>query len=87
LLSLWSVEPPAVFARLSVGQFLGGARILSADSVRLMGQNQIGAIFVESQPAADPSLTRPFPLRTGYDQFGFGFQVASVAALYQQLHE
>jgi len=59
------------------GGRLGHARILSADSVRLMGQNQIGALFVAPQPAADPSLTKPFPLGAGHDKFGFGFQITS----------
>ena len=59
------------------GGHLGSARILSAHSVRLMGQNQIGAIFVEQQPAANPALTRPFPLGAGRDKFGLGFQITA----------
>jgi methyl acetate hydrolase len=62
------------------GGRLGQSRILSADSVHLMGQNQIGALFVTLQPAADPSLTRPFPLGAGHDKFGFGFQITSKVA-------
>ena len=55
----------------------GTTRLLSENSVRAMGQNHIGAIFVEEQPAADPQRTRPFPLGAGKDKFGLGFQIAS----------
>jgi CubicO group peptidase (beta-lactamase class C family) len=51
--------------------------MLSESSVKMMGQNQIGSIFVEEQPAADPLRTKPFPLGAGHDKFGLGFQVAS----------
>ncbi len=61
------------------GGRLGHARSLSADSVRLMGQNQIGAVFVALQPAADPASTRPFPLGAGHDKLGLGFQIGSAA--------
>jgi CubicO group peptidase (beta-lactamase class C family) len=57
------------------GGRLGSVRILSARSVHLMGQNQIGAIFVTEQPAANAALTRPFPLGAGRDKFGLGFQI------------
>ena len=56
---------------------LGDARILSARSIGLMSRNQIGAVFVSQQPAADPTLTRPFPLGAGRDKFGLGFQVTA----------
>jgi CubicO group peptidase (beta-lactamase class C family) len=56
---------------------LGDARILSEKSVGLMSRNQIGAVFVSQQPAADPGLTRPFPLGAGRDKFGLGFQVTA----------
>ena len=56
----------------------GSVRLLSEESVRLMGENQIGAIFVEQQPAADPILTKPFPLGAGRDRFGLGFEIASI---------
>jgi methyl acetate hydrolase len=58
---------------------LGETRILSAKSVALMSRNQIGAIFVSQQPAADPTMTRPFPLGAGRDKFGFGFQVTTAS--------
>jgi CubicO group peptidase (beta-lactamase class C family) len=57
------------------GGALGEARILSEESVAQMGQNQIGDIFVEQQEAANPALTKPFPLGAGNDKFGLGFQL------------
>jgi methyl acetate hydrolase len=59
------------------GGRLGTSRLLTEKSVELMGENQIGAIFVEQQPAANPMLTKPFPLGAGRDRFGLGFQIAS----------
>jgi CubicO group peptidase (beta-lactamase class C family) len=59
------------------GGHLGTAKILSESSVKMMGENNIGSIFVELQPAADPQLTKPFPLGAGHDKFGLGFQIAS----------
>ena len=56
---------------------LGSARILSPASVKMMGENQIGAIFVERQPDANQQRTRPFPLGAGKDKFGLGFQIAA----------
>jgi methyl acetate hydrolase len=59
------------------GGHLGPAKILSESTVKMMGENNIGSIFVELQPAADPSLTKPFPLGAGHDKFGLGFQITS----------
>ena len=59
------------------GGRLGSVRLLTEKSVRLMSENQIGAVLVEQQPAANPLLTKPFPLGAGRDRFGFGFQIAS----------
>jgi len=59
------------------GGHLGSARILSESSVKMMGENNIGSIFVELQPDADKSRTKPFPLGAGHDKFGLGFQIAS----------
>jgi methyl acetate hydrolase len=61
---------------LNGGQ-LGSTRILSERSVRLMGQNHMGAIFVEQQPAVMPTLTNPFPLGAGRDKFGLGFEITA----------
>jgi methyl acetate hydrolase len=59
------------------GGRLGDARLLSEGSVQMMGDNQIGSVSVEEQPAADPLRTKPFPLGAGRDKFGLGFQIAS----------
>jgi len=56
---------------------LGSAKILTEASVKMMGDNQIGSIFVDEQPAANPALTRPFPIGAGHDKFGLGFQIQS----------
>jgi hypothetical protein len=56
---------------------LGHAKILSPASVRLMGQNAMGSIFVQLQPDADRQRTKPFPLGAGEDKFGLGFQIAA----------
>ena len=53
-----------------------GATLLDARSVRTMGENHIGTVVIQEQPAADPKRTRPFPLGAGHDKFGLGFQIA-----------
>ncbi|MEA2465131.1 MAG: hypothetical protein QOJ98_2878 [Acidobacteriota bacterium] len=53
-----------------------GATLLNARSVHTMGENHIGTVVIEEQPAADPKRTRPFPLGAGHDKFGLGFQIA-----------
>lgn len=60
---------------LNNGRAPDGVRLLSEASVALMGENHIGAIFVEQQPAAQPALTEPFPLGAGRDKFGLGFEI------------
>ena len=42
-----------------------------------MGENHIGNLRVELQPAANAARTRPFPLNAGRDVFGLGFQVTA----------
>jgi methyl acetate hydrolase len=59
------------------GGHLGPAKILRKSSVTMMGQNNIGSVIVELQPASEPSLAKPFPLGAGHDKFGLGFQIAS----------
>jgi methyl acetate hydrolase len=59
------------------GGHLGSVKILSERSVKMMGENNIGSIFVELQPAEEPSRAKPFPLGAGHDKFGYGFQIAS----------
>jgi methyl acetate hydrolase len=73
-----TVRDYGLFMRMLLnGGELGGTKILTESSVKTMGQNQIGSIFVEEQPAADPLRTKPFPLGASHDKFGLGFQVAS----------
>jgi methyl acetate hydrolase len=60
---------------LNNGRAPNGMRLLSEATVALMGENHIGAIFVEQQPAALPALSEPFPLGAGRDKFGLGFQI------------
>jgi CubicO group peptidase (beta-lactamase class C family) len=73
-----TVRDYSLFMRMLLnGGHLGPAKILSENSVKMMGQNNIGSIFVEQQPAADPVRTRPFPLGSGVDKFGLGFQIAA----------
>jgi CubicO group peptidase (beta-lactamase class C family) len=62
------------------GGKLGNVRIISERSVKLMGENNIGAVVVSQQPAANPALTKPFPLGAGQDKFGLGFQITSKGA-------
>jgi methyl acetate hydrolase len=73
-----TIEDYSRFVRMLLnGGSLGSVRILSSASVKMMGENQIGSIFVEEQPAAVPARTRPMPLGAGKDKFGLGFQIAS----------
>ena len=60
---------------LNDGRAPNGMRLLSEATVARMGENHIGAIFVEQQPAALPALSEPFPLGAGRDKFGLGFQI------------
>jgi methyl acetate hydrolase len=62
---------------LNHGRTQSGVRLLSEATVKLMGENHIGAIRVELQPTANPALSQPFPLGAGRDTFGLGFQVTS----------
>jgi methyl acetate hydrolase len=52
-------------------------KLLEPATVEMMGENQIGALFVQTQPAAAADRTRPFPLGAGKDKFGLGFQIQS----------
>ena len=62
---------------LNNGRAPNGMRLLSETTVELMGENHIGGVFVEQQPAALPALTEPFPLGAGRDKFGLGFQITA----------
>jgi CubicO group peptidase (beta-lactamase class C family) len=73
-----TVEDYSKFVRMLLnGGTLNGKKILSESSVRMMGENAIGDIFVERQPDADKLRTKPFPLGAGKDKFGLGFQIAA----------
>ena len=73
-----TVQDYGKFVRMMLnGGYLASAQILSESSVKMMGENNIGAIFVDLQPDADKQRTRPFPLGAGHDKFGLGFQIAS----------
>jgi methyl acetate hydrolase len=73
-----TVDDYGKFVRMLLnGGTLDGKRILSERSVKMMGQNAIGRIFVELQPDADQQRTKPFPIGAGKDKFGLGFQIAS----------
>jgi len=56
-----------------------GKTILSKSSIQAMTRNQIGLVVVDTQPAALPNLTRPFPVgpSAGRDKFGFGFEITT----------
>ncbi|MEJ1963240.1 MAG: serine hydrolase domain-containing protein [Gammaproteobacteria bacterium] len=70
-----------LFVRMLLnGGTLGSAQILSERSVKLMGQNQIGAVLVRTQPIGLPQLSKPFPLGAGRDKFGLGFQITGKPA-------
>jgi CubicO group peptidase (beta-lactamase class C family) len=59
---------------------LGAVKILTERSVRMMGENNIGDIYVQQQPVGLPLLTKPFPLGAGRDKFGLGFQITAQSA-------
>lgn len=60
-------------AVLAGGQ-LGGTRILKAESIAMMGQNQIGALSIRPFPSVMPDLATDNAAIAGdLDKFGFGF--------------
>ena len=62
------------------GGELEGARILSAGSVALMGQNQIGALGVPAQKTALPDRSDDFSfIADGRDKWGLGFLITADA--------
>jgi CubicO group peptidase (beta-lactamase class C family) len=60
---------------LNGGRAPDGRRLLSEESVRLLGRNQLGSVKVSLQDEPAPQLARAFPLGAGRDGFGLGFQV------------
>jgi CubicO group peptidase (beta-lactamase class C family) len=55
----------------------GNARLVRAQTVREMTRNHIGRVVVQQQPTANPTLSRPYPLGAGEDNWGLGFQLAA----------
>ena len=62
---------------LNDGKTKTGMRLLKQSSMNALRTNQIGSLFVTTQPDADPSRTRPFPAGGGRDTFSLGFQIAA----------
>lgn len=52
-----------------------GAPLINESSFSEMISNQIGDLFVETQPSANPGFTYPFPRGAGVDKWGLGFQI------------
>jgi CubicO group peptidase (beta-lactamase class C family) len=52
-----------------------GERLLSVESIRMMGEDQLGAVRVSLQDEPMPDRARAFPVGAGRDGFGLGFQV------------
>jgi CubicO group peptidase (beta-lactamase class C family) len=64
------------FMRLFLnGGRAGDRRLVSEKMIQLMTSNQIGAVRVVQQPTADAARSRPFPIGSAKDTFGFGFQI------------
>lgn len=59
---------------LNKGTFKG-VKILNKASVNAMTRNQIGNLFITTQPGALPKLADSFPSRGGKDKFGYGFVI------------
>ncbi len=60
---------------LNDGVTPSGTRLLSVESIRVMGQNQLGSVRVSLQDEPLPDLARAFPVGAGRDGFGLGFQI------------
>jgi CubicO group peptidase (beta-lactamase class C family) len=52
-----------------------GTRLLSANAIGLMSQNQLGSVRFSTQDEPLPLLARAFPVGAGRDGFGLGLQV------------
>jgi len=61
------------------GGALGGARVLSSETVRLMGQNHIGALSVPALKTAMPDRSFDWNILVngGRDKWGLGFLIAT----------
>ena len=56
---------------------LGGKRILSEQSVKMMLAPNTGSVVVKEQQSVNLALSRNFPSGAGKDKWGLGFQLAS----------
>ena len=56
---------------------LNGKRILSEKSAQMMLVTQTGNVTVKVQQSTNQALSRNFPLGTGKDKWGLGFQIAA----------
>lgn len=66
---------------LMAGGQLGGRRILTAESVAMMGKNQIGDLAIRPFPSFMPQLATDGAMLPGaLDKFGLGFAVNSATA-------
>lgn len=55
-----------------------GTRLLEEDTIRIMGENQLGDVQVSLQDEPTPLIARAFPLGAGRDGFGVGFQITGL---------
>lgn len=60
---------------LNGGTTQEGLRLLTEESIGLMGQNQLGNIRVSLQDEPTPSISKAFPIGANRDGFGLGFQI------------
>jgi CubicO group peptidase (beta-lactamase class C family) len=56
---------------------LNGKRILSEQSVKTIFENHMGSVVVKEQVSANQALSRNFPVGSGKDRWGLGFQLAA----------
>ena len=64
------------------GGELGGARVLSNESVALMGRNHIGSVGVRAAKSTQPNLSNDFTfVDDGRDKWGLGFQITTAAVV------
>jgi len=63
---------------LNDGKWQGEA-IMKKATIQAMTANQIGSVVVDTQPAVQAAITRPFPVApaAGRDKFGFGFEITT----------
>jgi CubicO group peptidase (beta-lactamase class C family) len=60
---------------LNGGTAPDGTRLLKQETVDLMGRNHIGSVRVSTQVSTNAALSKDFPLGSGRDTFGLGFQI------------